>query len=124
MAGEPFATTDDLAEVWRPLTGDEETRAEALLARASRMVRRRWSNVDDRIASDDLTAEDVSDVVLEMVQTAMQTSVIPGASQMSQTTGPHAMSVTYANPNARLYFTAQMLELFDGQPTAVRRWLA
>lgn len=120
---EPFATAIDLEEVWRPLTTEEEARADALLARASRMIRRRWSNVDDRIASGDLDVEEVSDVVLEMVQVAM-TAPLPGAESTNEQAGPFAFGIKYANPNARLYFSKWMLELFDGLPTAVRRWLA
>lgn len=120
---DPFATAADLEAVWRPLTDAEEDRADALLARASRMIRRRWSNVDDRITSGDLDADEVSDVVLEMVQTAMTTPTL-GVSQESQTAGPYNHSVKYDNPAGRLYFSKWMVELFDGLPTAVRRWLA
>ena len=55
----------------RPLTEQETLDADVLLDRASRMVRRRWPDVDTRIGSGELTADDVADVVCQMVQRAL-----------------------------------------------------
>lgn len=119
-----YATVDDLAAAWRPLTAAEEVRADALLARASRMILRRWSDVDERIAAGDLHAADVADVVLEMVQSAMS-SPAPGVEQYSENVGPFGGSVKYANPMGRLFFTAEMVRVFEGTPATVRQaWLA
>lgn len=123
MAGEPFATAADLAAVWRPLTDVEETRADALLARASRMIRLRWPDVDDRITAGSLDADVVKDVVLEMVQSAMIAPEL-GVTQTADTTGPFAHSVKYDNPAGRLYFTSWMLEVFETVATVRMGWLA
>lgn len=117
MAG-PFATHTDLANTWRPLDPEEQTRADALLARASRKIRNRWPDVDARIAlaAEEpryLDPESVKDVVLEMVQTAMSV-VMPGVTQQSTTTGPFSSSQTFANPAGRLYFTSEMVAVFEG----------
>lgn len=123
MADTPLATTDDVEAAWRPLADAELTRAETLIGRASRKIRRRWSDVDDRITAGTLTAEDVADVVAEMVQVAMTQT--PGVSQISETAGPFSQGETYTNPNSRLYFTADMVEVFEGRQATVRMgWLA
>lgn len=123
MPTTPLATVEDLEAAWRPLSTEEQTRAAALIDRASRKVRRRWTDVDDRIAAGTLDAADVSDVVLEMVQVAMTQT--PGVSQTSEGAGPFNQSATYTNPNARLYFTDDMIAVFEGEPARSRMgWLA
>jgi hypothetical protein len=123
MAVTPLATTDDVEAAWRPLTDEEITRATALIDRASRKIRRRWSDVDARIDAETLTAEDVADVVAEMVQVAMTQT--PGVSQTNEGAGPFSQGVTYTNPNSRLYFTDDMIEVFEGRPHRARMgWLA
>jgi hypothetical protein len=106
---------------WRPLTPEEQNRAETLIDRASRKIRRRWPDVDDRITAGTLAADDVADVVAEMVQVAMTQT--PGVSQESQGAGPFQQGVTYTNPNSRLYFTADMIEVFDGRTCVKVGWL-
>lgn len=123
MPDTPLATVEDLEAAWRPLSEQEETRAAALIDRASRKVRRRWTDVDDRITAATLDADDVSDVVLEMVQVAMTQT--PGVSQQSEGSGPFNQSATYTNPNARLYFTDDMIAVFEGEPEVAHvGWLA
>lgn len=123
MTDTPLATVEDLEAAWRPLSEQDQARAEALINRASRKVRRRWTDVDDRIAAGTLDAEDISDVVLEMVQVAM--TQIPGVAQQSEGSGPFSQSATYTNPNARLYFTDDMIAVFEGLPSGARMgWLA
>jgi hypothetical protein len=107
---------------WRQPGDPSPTRSSELrllIDRASRKIRRRWPDVDDRIAADTLTAEDVADVVAEMVQVAMTQT--PGVSQNSETTGPFSQNIRYTNPNSRLYFTDDMIEVFDGR-TAAQAW--
>lgn len=119
-----LADVDDLVTAWRSLTDEEVARAAALIARASRRIRARWPDVDARIETGTLDPEAVSDVVLEMVQVAMTQP--PGVSQTTETAGPFSQGVTYANPNARLYFTDDMVAVFDGVSTrrVYQAWLA
>lgn len=120
---EPLAAVADLEAAWRSLTTSEQDRAEALLARASRKIRRRWPDVDARLTAGTLDPDDVADVVLEMVQSAMTTPL--GVQQASENAGPFGHSEQYANPMGRLYFTDDMVAVFEGEPIrAANRWLA
>lgn len=118
-----YASSDDVQAGWRPLTSAEHERATTLIGRASRKIRQRWPDVDARIASGSLNADDVRDVVAEMVQVAMTQT--PGVSQTSEGAGPFSQGVTYTNPNSRLYLTDDMAAVFEGgRPTAQVGWLA
>jgi hypothetical protein len=68
---DPFATPEDVAARWRELTGPEEARAEVLLGDASRIVRRRWPDIDARITAGTVDADDVRMIVAGMVKRAM-----------------------------------------------------
>jgi hypothetical protein len=123
MSDTPFATTDDVEVAWRPLSNEELSRASALIDRASRKIRRRWADVDDRIEAETLDALAVADVVAEMVQVAMTQT--PGVSQTNEGAGPFSQAVTYTNPNSRLYFTDDMIEVFEGRSLGSKMgWLA
>lgn len=62
-----YATIDDVEELWRPLSDDEAVLADALLERASRMIRTRVRDVDDRISSGKLDSAVAGDVAVAMV---------------------------------------------------------
>lgn len=124
MTDTPLAEPGDVQAGWRTLTADELDRATTLIDRASRKIRARWADVDDRIAAGTLDADAVADVVAEMVQTAM-TQPIPGAEQYAEQAGPFNFSVKYGNPFGRLFFTAEMVRVFEGEPSgAYQAWLA
>ena len=118
----------DLAEVsavekaWRPLTSVERGRAEYYIGQASRLIRRRWPDVDRRIAdpTDKLTAADVSDVVVGLVLSVIPTAV-PGARSWSTTTGPYSHSVTLpASADARpMALLPWMVDVFEITANAV-----
>lgn len=76
---EPFATPGDVEAIWRPLTDAEQTIADARIESASRLVRRKvreatGTALDDMITAGSLTADDVKDVVVEMVLRTFQLS--------------------------------------------------
>ncbi|TDB98252.1 hypothetical protein E1091_07835, partial [Micromonospora fluostatini] len=52
----PLATAEQLAAVFRPLSDEEAQVVTARLAQASAMLRRRWPDLDARIASGELPA--------------------------------------------------------------------
>jgi hypothetical protein len=86
---DPFATPPDLLAGYGPLTPDETSRAAVLLADASRRIRRRWPDIDVRIAAGQLDAEDVRMVACAMVHRAMPSSVsTPGVTEQADTAGP------------------------------------
>lgn len=111
-----LARVEDVEKAWRPLTTAERSRAEYYIGQATRLIRRRWPDVDARLADPDdkLKADDVSDVVVALVLSVIP-SAVPGARSWSQTTGPFAHSVTLpstmdARPMALL---AWMVEVFE-----------
>lgn len=122
---EPFASADDVADRWRPLTPAEYDLATKLTEDASDMVRDRWSDVDDRIESGALNSASVARVVAYMVKDAM--SVPQGTAALesfTQTAGPFNFGGKFANPNGRLFFTADAVRLFDGATSGARvGWL-
>jgi len=113
-----YATVGDLTAAWRSLTTDEEGVAEALLNRASRVLRTQIPEVDDRIESGDLDPLLVADVVCEMVRRAFTTRVA-GAESATTTVGQVSQAVTYANPQSNLYLTKAEKALLS--PTRGRR---
>jgi len=96
-----LASAEDVAEIWRDLSTDEETRASDLCARASVLLRQRLRNIDDRIELNQtdptavaaLDPGTVATVVATMVKRVMVNA--DGAFSRSKTTGPFAESVTY-----------------------------
>lgn len=111
---DPFATHADVEARWRPLSADEQAVADQLLADASDMIRERWSDVDARVTAGSLTAETLRRIVSQMVKRAMLASEGEGLESRSQTAGPYAESVKYANPTGALYFTNADVLLLDG----------
>ena len=124
---EDLAELSTLEQAWRPLTAAERPKAEYYLGMASRAIRRRWEDVDQRIAnpSDRLTAEDVSDVVVQMVLSAVDGSPVRGAKSFSKAGGPMSFSATFeaasTNPSN---IEAWMVEVFEGRTTAEPRFWA
>lgn len=124
---DPLATTDDLEDLWRSLSDSETTVATALLRVASRVVRARYSDVDARILSESLDAQDVADVVALMVKRAMLSPAADGVEQQSQTAGPFGITNKYANVEGSVYMTAEERLLFEPAgygSRAVVGWLA
>lgn len=110
-----FAEVEHLEAAWRTLTDVERPRAEYYLGAASRRVRRRWRDVDDRLASGELDDEDVRDVVVDMVLGIVDGAPVRNARSWSVTTGPMSKSVTLAAGRAdKLAFEDWMVEVFEG----------
>jgi hypothetical protein len=102
-----FATVDDLIARWRPLTTEEQTRAEVLLADATLLIRAACkksgvdlSNPDEMLAAL-LVATTCSVVKRAMMAPPDAASV--SAAQMSA--GPYQESLTYVKPAGDLYLT-------------------
>lgn len=120
-----FADTTDLSNAWRPLNAQEATRATYWLEVASRRVRRRWPDVDARIAdpNDPLTDKDVRDVVVALVVEVLGGPPVPNARSWQEQAGSgsesRSRSVTLgtAAPNDPNVWAAWMVELFQGPIT-------
>ena len=101
-----FASITDLPRGWRPLSVDEIDRAGWLLGKASRAIRAELPTVDERILSGVLDPDLVADVVCDMVRRQLSTPTEREAvTQASETCGPFARSMTYANPTGEPYLT-------------------
>lgn len=104
--GAQYATAQDLADRWRPLTPDEETRAGVKLRDAATRMRAACPDLDERLASGVLDPDVPLIVSCEMVRRAMLAPVDQAAAgQVQQTAGPFSQSVTYTNPTGDLYLT-------------------
>ena len=109
----PFATPDDLAARWHPLTGDETERARTLIGDASDLIMTqcpRWRGASDAT---------LRRICCAMVKRAMLASDRAGVSQSTQTAGSFSESMSYSNPDGDLYLTsAERKSLGKGVQTA------
>lgn len=115
-----FATVADLEAAWKPLTADEEARAEVLLLQASNYLRQIAMNngrdVDDNIIADPsgVYGANVKMVVTSAVQRSIASPVdmMPDASQWSQSASPYSESMSFmGNVSSTLYFKDKELKL-------------
>lgn len=105
-----FATIDDLETLWRPLTLEESTRAEALLDTVSDSLRYEAIKVDknlDTMISEDETntlSEVAKSVVVDVVARVLMTSTsAEPMTQMSESAGGYSFSGTFLNPGGGLF---------------------
>lgn len=68
----PFATADDVAAIWRPLTDAEIDKTDVLLNVASVILRDRFVDIDDRVTLGTLNPALPGHVVAMMVKRYMQ----------------------------------------------------
>lgn len=115
----PFATNDDLAARWRPLTDAEKARADVLIADASRMIRRLYPDVDSRIAAGELELADLTAIVCAMVKRVMLAPAdLDGVESRAQATGPHSVSDKFSNPLGNMYLTAEEKDILGGETSS------
>lgn len=115
-----FATVEELMASWKPLTLEEQSRAETLLLQASNYLRQvaynNGKDIDDNIVSDPtgVYEANVKTVVLASVQRAVAspTDIMPDASQWSQSATPYSESMSFSGGvSATLYFKDKELKL-------------
>lgn len=115
-----FATVADLEAAWKPLTADEEARAEVLLLQASNYLRQIAINngrdIDDNIIADPtgVYGANVKMVVTSAVQRSIASPVdmMPDASQWGQSASPYSESMSFTgNVSSTLYFKDKELKL-------------
>lgn len=104
-----YANEVDLAEFWRTLTSEEDTRANKLLKLASNRLRSIADNVsvdiDAKVNSTPSYFETVKWVVLEATKRAMLTPTdAPPANSVQQTAGPYSSNIVFTNPAGDLWF--------------------
>ena len=105
---EPFATVDDIATLWRPLTTEEITRANALLPVVSDTLRQEAHNIgcdlDAMIANGDVLPSVVKSVTVDITARVLMTSTnSEPMTQMSQSALGYSVSGTYLVPGGGLF---------------------
>lgn len=103
-----FATVDDLTRLWRPMTSEEQTRAEALLEVISASLRveadKVGKDLDAMVAEDyNLAAVAMSVTVDVAARTLMTSTNQEPMTQLSQTAGPYSTSGTFLVPGGGLF---------------------
>lgn len=100
---QPFATVDDIQTLWRPLTAEEQSRAEALLPLVSDEIRVLGKNVgkdiDEAIELDPTYGSVVKIVTVDVVSRILRQSTQGDAmTQESQSALGYSWSGSYAVP--------------------------
>ena len=115
-----YATVADLMAAWKPLTVDEQARAEVLLLQASNYLRQiafnNCKDLDARIAADPtgVYGSNVKTVVMAATQRCLASPIdmMPDATQWSQSATPYSESMSFGtNISATLYFKDKELKL-------------
>ena len=116
-----FATVSDLATLWRPLTSDEQTRAEAILPLISDALRQAATdigkNLDEMIAESATLGSVAKLVTVDVASRVLRQSTEGDAmTQESQSALGYSWSGTYAVPgggiaNAIMYNDLKRLGL-------------
>lgn len=107
---EPFATPEDVAAVFRPLSEEETVIATGLLLAASIKLRVRVPSIDERIEANPIWGEVAKYAVVAAVKRVLQNP--ENARQKSETTGPFTTSITVdsAVSSGALYLDERDLE--------------
>lgn len=110
-----LATTGDIAAQWRALSTEEETRATALLPRASAIIRARFPTIDDRIANGVIDEEIVKGVAVDMVVRVLDRPTDDVSSVTTDdTTFRFETGRGGQTPKARIYLADDEEELLAG----------
>ncbi len=103
-----FATIDDLTKLWRPMSAEEQGKAQALLIVVSNSLRVEADKVGkdlDAMVADSPTFADVAkSVTVDVVARTLMTSTdSEPMTQFSQTAGPFTASGTFLVPGGGLF---------------------
>lgn len=117
MTVQPWATPDEIAAPWRPLSLAEQARAKALIASVQRDITRRWPAVPARIERGDLAMPDIVDVITYLVLPILGGPPFPGARSWQVTSGSESRSVTLdaaGNPRDPWAYAPWMVDILVG----------
>lgn len=103
-----YATLDDLTKLWRPLTAEEQPRAEALLAVVSDLLsfeaRKVGKDLQSSVMVDDVLANVAKSVTVDVVARAMMTSTNhEPMTQMTQSAGGYSATGTFLVPGGGIF---------------------
>lgn len=116
MSDESWATPEQIAAPWRPLTVAERGRAQALIDSVQRDIVRRWPSVPDRLERGKLARQDLVDVITYMVLPILGGPPFPGARSWQVTSGSESRSVTLdaaGNPRNPWDYASWMIDILD-----------
>lgn len=126
-----YATVQDIQTLWRPLSADEQTRADALLPLISDALRNEAVKVGknlDEMAEDEVYANVLKLVTVDVtVRVLRQSTSGEAMTQETQAAGGYSWSGTYAVPgggiaNAILYTDLKRLGLQRQQIGSIMLW--
>ena len=103
-----YATVDDMTALWRPMTAEEQERADVLLKTVSAELRIRAKRVgmdlDALVTGDSDYAEVAKSVTVDVTARALMTSTdSEPVTQMSQTAGSSSAQETFLIPGGGLF---------------------
>lgn len=111
----PFATVDDLINLWRPMSTDEQSRASALLPVVSNRLRQEADNVgkdiDQMIADSEVYKDVVKSVTVDIVARTLMTSTTQEPmTQYSESALGYSVSGTFLTPGGGLFIKRDELK--------------
>lgn len=103
-----FATIDDMTELWRPMTSEEQAKAQELLRVVSNSLRveaeKVGKNMDAMVGTSEAFADVARSVTVDVVARTLMTSTdSEPMTQFSQTAGPFTASGTFLVPGGGLF---------------------
>ena len=111
----PFATVDDLTNLWRPMSTDEQMRAEGLLSIVSNRLRQEAYNIgkdiDEMISESDVYKDVVKSVTVDIVARTLMTSTDKEPmTQYSESALGYSVSGTFLTPGGGLFIKRDELK--------------
>ena len=111
----PFATIDDLTNLWRPMSNEEQTRADALLSVVSNRLRQEADNVgkdiDEMVAESEVYADVVKSVTVDIVARTLMTSTTQEPmTQYAESALGYSVSGTFLTPGGGLFIKRDELK--------------
>src|SRR5690625_1521284 len=111
----PFATVDDLTNLWRPMSADEQNRATSLLPVVSNRLRQKADNVgkdiDKMIVESDVYKDVVKSVTVDIVARTLMTSTTQEPmTQYSESALGYSVSGTFLTPGGGLFIKRDELK--------------
>ena len=111
----PFATIEDLTNLWRPMSAEEQNRATALLEVVSNRLRQEADNVgkdiDQMIEESDVYKDVVKSVTVDIVaRTLMTSTTSEPMTQYSESALGYSVSGTFLTPGGGLFIKRDELK--------------
>ena len=111
----PFATIEDLTNLWRPMSTDEQMRAEGLLSIVSNRLRQEaydvGKDIDEMITESEVYKDVVKSVTVDIVARTLMTSTDKEPmTQYSESALGYSVSGTFLTPGGGLFIKRDELK--------------